>query len=334
MGDIMDYEKMIKTLIERVGKLERKVEKLEKSKTTSSTSKSYDKNHSMTRNEAALYIMDQLTKYNPEYTAVKGNRTEGSGIILSHEQSGTVYKSKYFHANNLRRDRLFGWHKVHKRHVEDAYDFYIFTIKWNQKIHSFIFNLEDMSRLVSEKEVNDKGYYLLYFEQRGVQYFENRDKSDQFGNDVTANHSNWRVLKPFSSAQIITDQEIVYDKVLDVKLTPQDNEIVSVDFDAYPKEREETILVEDTYPTNNWNLEDDWVQNKKVFIDIHCIDNDLSYILNVVNEISSKFHDNQEINYIARYVPNSSFKVNTFIILNEPDNNQYIWSSDFNIEED
>ena len=134
----MENSDLIVSLIERIEKLEKQVGILQSEKKVPIVNEETFVQKEYTRNEARQYAMKQFVKHNPEFSAIKAKRHEGSGIVLIHDTSETVFKVKFYHSNNHRDDRLFGWHKISNEHVEEGYDFYVFTVNFSGKIYPFI----------------------------------------------------------------------------------------------------------------------------------------------------------------------------------------------------
>ena len=176
---MMDIEQLVLSLQKRIESLEQQLLALKEAKHIDKAQSAKPFKTEMSRNEARKYIMKQIVQHNEGFITVKGKRHEGSGIIAIHEETNTIFNVKFYHSNNHRDNRLHGWHKMHESHIDSSFDFYVFTVNFNAKMYSFVFSLDEMQKLVLKKKTNNNGYYHLYFEMSGGDFYETRDKNDK-----------------------------------------------------------------------------------------------------------------------------------------------------------
>lgn len=320
---------LILELYKKVKRLEKRVEKLEKGESENENSHSDLNQEKITRTEARKYVMDKLREHNKDYSIRKGKRFEGSGIVIAYEGDEDEFFNtyiKFYHSNNQKDDRFFGWHKVHKDHIEEknfnnfGYKFndYIFTIFFNKKIYAFCLSDTQMRSLIENKPASKNGIYHLHFEKIGKKFYETRDRDDKYGYDVTEYLNRWEIMNILPkepNPKIIKEQDKVHGEIFLQK--HKEKGLVRIDKDEYPNEDEYTIMLEGTYPfEEGWMPSDIKSSIKKVFLDISLKESsDLMAISDIVDYICEEIPDDINTWYTSSPSEKSHKKIKVFLVL-------------------
>lgn len=203
----MNYEIVILEMLERIMKLEEKVNLLEKDRNGCSTSdedeepdgapsKEAGKGNDISgRNRSRQEITSILTN---EYgfRVRKANRNEGSGLVVTKNGKSNgikvSYSRSYFEYLN---ENLIccGWHVITKKDVENKnVAFYIFVVEGeNEEYHYFIYTRDELFAYCFSNNDSDKKKVHLYFRvDRDGKPYEARDGVT----DMSSNYNNWSII--------------------------------------------------------------------------------------------------------------------------------------------
>ncbi|MED3982199.1 hypothetical protein [Priestia megaterium] len=177
------YEGLILECLSRIKALEEKVEVLENQldlETKGPAVNNSDKNVKITRSTARQYVIDKLNEENKNLIAVKGNQSEGSGIVIKSNDDATKKLIAKFYYSKSHLDHISSWHTVGADDINnDNIDLHIFAVSYNEKYFTFFFTKDELRKYVSDKRSDNSNLYHFYFQKINGKYVEIRDEEKE-----------------------------------------------------------------------------------------------------------------------------------------------------------
>lgn len=198
----MNYERTILEMLERIKILEEKVtilegydhelENLDDEEVDAVTQESKESGRKLSRNEIMKILRD---KYG--FNVRKGNRSEGSGIVIS--KNGKPYNIKVSYSRSYfdyvnEEVICSGWHTVFEKELNNQdFPFFIFVVSdAENKFHYFIFKREDIIHVFDYKVYDSNNKLHFYFRVRkDGRPFELRE----IEKDMSPYYNNWTVFE-------------------------------------------------------------------------------------------------------------------------------------------
>ncbi|MBK0072360.1 hypothetical protein [Bacillus sp. S56] len=186
----MSNEGIILELFSRVKSLEEKVMVLENRLNnagdeeegndipTSSvtTDQENDNLEKITRSVARQHVIDRLNETNKDFTALKGNKAKGSGIVIQSKSNPNKELKAKFYYSKSHLEHVSSWHTVsHKDITNDDIHLHIFTVAYNQEFYTFFFTSDELKDFIRGKRSDNSNLYHFYFQYRDGKYIEVRD---------------------------------------------------------------------------------------------------------------------------------------------------------------
>lgn len=198
----MNYERTILEMMERIRTLEEKVsileeyyhemENLDDEEVDAMTQESKESGRTSSRNEIMNILRDQYG-----FKVRKGNRSEGSGIVIS--KSGKPYNIKVSYSRSYfdyvnEEVICSGWHTLFEKEINNPeFPFFIFVVAdAEKKFHYFIFKREDIIKVFHYKVYDSNRKLHFYFRVRkDGRPFELRE----IEKDMNPYYNNWTVFE-------------------------------------------------------------------------------------------------------------------------------------------
>jgi hypothetical protein len=198
----MNYERIILEMLERIKTLEEKVtlleeynhelEVLDDEEVDAVTQESKESGRKLSRNEIMKILRD---KYG--FSVRKGNRSEGSGIVIS--KNGKPYNIKVSYSRSyfdyINEEVICsGWHTLFEKEINNQkFPFFIFVVAdAENKFHYFIFKREDIIKEFDYKVYDSNKKLHFYFRVRkDGRPFELRE----IEKDMSPYYNNWTIFE-------------------------------------------------------------------------------------------------------------------------------------------
>jgi hypothetical protein len=198
----MNYERTILEMMERIQSLEEKVAMLEEfnhevknmddEKVDAMTQESKESGRISSRNEIMKILHD---KYG--FNVRKGNRIEGSGIVISingkpHNIKVSYSRSYFDYVNE--EVICSGWHTLFEKEINNQeFPFFIFVVAdAENKFHYFIFKRENIINVFDYKVYDSHKRLHFYFRVRkDGRPFELRE----IEKDMSSYYNNWTIFE-------------------------------------------------------------------------------------------------------------------------------------------
>lgn len=140
----------------------------------------------MTRANSRDYVAERLQQENTQFSIRKGNREEGSGLVLTDDKNNKLLLKYYYSKSFL--EYPSGWHTVDINDLEsDSFDIYAFNVSFQEEFFVFFFTREELKSYVSRKRLNSSTKYYFYFQIQNGKVVEVRDAE----NDVSEYYERW-----------------------------------------------------------------------------------------------------------------------------------------------
>ena len=177
------YEGLILECLSRIKALEEKVKVLENQldlETKEPAINNSDKNIKITRSTATKYVIDKLNEENKNLSVVKGNQSEGSGIVIKSNDDSVKKLIAKFYYSKSHLDHMSSWHTVGADDISnDNIDLHIFAVSYNEKYFTFFFTKDELRKYVSDKRSDNSNLYHFYFQKINGKYVEIRDEEKE-----------------------------------------------------------------------------------------------------------------------------------------------------------
>lgn len=189
----MNYDKIIIEMLGRIQSLEEQVSSLmEKGsqKDEDSVIEAKESGRKLSRLEIIKILSE---KYG--LNARKGNRSEGSGVVISKAGKSYNIKTSYSRSYFDYVDDVIcaGWHTLLEKEIEnDGFSFFIFVVEdAEHKYHYFIFKREDITKEFDYKvyDANRKLHFYFRVKNDGSPV-ELREEE----RDMSAFYNNWDIF--------------------------------------------------------------------------------------------------------------------------------------------
>jgi len=202
-GDIMDDVNVLLTnALRRISLLEEKVAHLE-ALSANFSNKDVKKEltdtptRKFTKNEVVTEISYQLKKF--KISVKKRSNEEGGGLLLTHPDGTTktalLKMSRNYVVDDPKRFSNYiwrGWHSVPEEAL-DNFDFFIFSIAYDDSFQFFIMDNLHLQRLALSKSKDKNGLYHFYFvKTKNGDIEEDRDDSNVDNMQYFLN--NWELI--------------------------------------------------------------------------------------------------------------------------------------------
>lgn len=198
----MNYERTMLEMIERIKTLEEKVAMLEEcyremensddEEVDAMTQESKESGRTSSRNEIMKILRDTYG-----FNVKKGNRSEGSGIVIS--KNGKPYNVKVSYSRSYfdyvnEEVICSGWHTLFEKEINNQEcPFFIFVVAdAEKKFHYFIFKREDITKVFDYKVYDSNRKLHFYFRvKEDGRPFEVRE----IEKDMSPYYNNWTVFE-------------------------------------------------------------------------------------------------------------------------------------------
>lgn len=216
MDDLKKILNYIDNLEKRIHQLEDQTEHPSFMNTKSLES---DTSQLSSKMQARLELMHTIRQMYPGLFVTVAKRKDGGGLLLTPKVNNQNYTMKFYRSKNYSQNRLFAWFSIRSGDLfEKPNDFYVMSVSFEDKNHTFLFDYDTLMKLVQHKksiqrekhgQESDESIIHFYIEEQHGAYMETREINQSLdkergmiegGLNVSHAYNNFSIIEKITSA--------------------------------------------------------------------------------------------------------------------------------------
>ena len=219
----------LKKILNYIDNLEKRIHQLEDQTEQPSfiNAKSIESDTSQlsSKMQARLELMHTIRQMYPGLFVTAAKRKDGGGLLLTPKATNQNFTMKFYRSKNYSLNRLFAWFSIRSDDLfEKPNDFYVMSVSYEEKNHTFLFDYETLMKLVQHKksiqrekhgQETDESIIHFYIEEKHGSYMETREINQSLdkergmiegGLDVSYAYNNFSIIEKITSATHLQNQ--------------------------------------------------------------------------------------------------------------------------------